>query len=138
MFAATLTNVCAHLLDQPWLAVHHHCAAILFIIAKIVHETIKVITRSHPPEGKGRIPKNPNTLRKNLTVEESPTLPMTPPIAIQLVLRKWLQMAANGCSLKSILFTLASSHSYIAKHFCVATLLSGVVHGIVDLAKRPA
>jgi hypothetical protein len=54
-----------------------------------------VTTRSHPPEGKGRISKNPNTLRKNLTVEESPTLPMTPPIVIQLVFRKWLQMAAR-------------------------------------------
>jgi hypothetical protein len=47
-----------------------------------------IITRSHPPGGKGRISKNPNTLRKNLTVEEYPTLPMTPPIVIQLVFRK--------------------------------------------------
>jgi hypothetical protein len=45
MFAATLTNVCAHLLARPAMAgcAHHHCTAILFIMAKIVHEMIKVI-----------------------------------------------------------------------------------------------
>ena len=32
------------------------------------------MTRSHPPGGKG--PKNPNTLRKNLPTEESPTVAM--------------------------------------------------------------
>jgi hypothetical protein len=45
VFAATLTNVCAHLLARPAMAgcAHHHCTVILFIMAKIVHETIKVI-----------------------------------------------------------------------------------------------